>query len=64
MKYSLNGTVAVGALGVCSALSAADAHQPNFLWITSEDNNVDWVGCYGNSNGVYFLSQINLHTWP
>jgi arylsulfatase A-like enzyme len=51
MKYSLNGIVAVGALGFFSALSAADAHQPNFLWITSEDNNVDWVGCYGNSNG-------------
>ena len=22
--------------------------QPNILWLTSEDNNIDWVGCYGN----------------
>ena len=21
---------------------------PNILWITSEDNNVNWIGCYGN----------------
>lgn len=21
---------------------------PNILWLTSEDNNIDWVGCYGN----------------
>jgi beta-glucosidase len=24
------------------------ADRPNILWLTSEDNNVDWVGCYGN----------------
>ncbi|HKK64080.1 MAG TPA: sulfatase-like hydrolase/transferase, partial [Bacteroidales bacterium] len=22
--------------------------SPNILWLTSEDNNVDWIGCYGN----------------
>lgn len=22
--------------------------KPNILWLTSEDNSVDWVGCYGN----------------
>lgn len=22
--------------------------RPNILWLTSEDNNVNWVGCYGN----------------
>jgi arylsulfatase A-like enzyme len=22
--------------------------KPNILWLTSEDNNVTWVGCYGN----------------
>jgi arylsulfatase A-like enzyme len=21
---------------------------PNILWLTCEDNNIDWVGCYGN----------------
>ncbi len=24
--------------------------QPNILWITSEDNGVKWVGCYGGTN--------------
>lgn len=24
------------------------APRPNILWLTSEDNNVDWIGCYGN----------------
>ena len=23
--------------------------KPNILWLTSEDNNINWVGCYGNS---------------
>jgi len=22
--------------------------KPNILWLTSEDNNVTWIGCYGN----------------
>lgn len=22
--------------------------RPNILWLTCEDNNIDWVGCYGN----------------
>ncbi|QEG38631.1 sulfatase family protein [Roseimaritima ulvae] len=28
------------------AVSAAD--RPNILWLTCEDNNVNWIGCYGN----------------
>ncbi len=24
------------------------ADRPNILWITSEDNSVQWIGCYGN----------------
>jgi N-sulfoglucosamine sulfohydrolase len=27
---------------------ALAADKPNILWLTSEDNGVDWVGCYGN----------------
>ncbi|MFK7818199.1 MAG: sulfatase-like hydrolase/transferase [Planctomycetaceae bacterium] len=30
----------------CGIATAAD--KPNILWLTSEDNNVNWVGCYGN----------------
>lgn len=37
------------AMGVLSA-KAKDVKQPNILWITSEDNNVTWLGCYGNKD--------------
>ncbi|MDG2223190.1 MAG: sulfatase-like hydrolase/transferase [Rubripirellula sp.] len=33
-----------------SALSLQAAERPNLLWITSEDNGVSWVGCYGSKN--------------
>ena len=35
---------------LCAALSplASAADRPNILWLTCEDNNVNWVGCYGN----------------
>lgn len=35
------------ALVVGSAAAASD-QRPNILWITSEDNAADWLGCYGN----------------
>lgn len=28
--------------------SAIADERPNILWLTCEDNNVNWVGCYGN----------------
>ena len=31
-------------------VSADSIERPNILWLTSEDNSVDWVGCYGNPN--------------
>ncbi len=31
-------------------LAATTPERPNILWITSEDNNIQWVGCYGNPN--------------
>jgi N-sulfoglucosamine sulfohydrolase len=34
-------------LALCTGMVKADT-RPNILWITCEDNNVDWVGCYGN----------------
>ncbi len=40
MKYLLACSL------LLSAAFAAD--RPNILWLTSEDNNVNWVGCYGN----------------
>lgn len=29
---------------------ALDADRPNILWITSEDNGISWVSCYGGTN--------------
>jgi len=34
-------------LGLC-ALGQTTTERPNILWLTCEDNNVSWVGCYGN----------------
>ncbi|WP_372725542.1 sulfatase-like hydrolase/transferase, partial [Novipirellula sp.] len=31
------------------AVDAAD-ERPNILWITSEDNGISWVSCYGGTN--------------
>lgn len=33
---------------VARMLSAAPQERPNILWLTSEDNAADWLGCYGN----------------
>jgi len=32
-----------------AALAAAD-DRPNILWLTSEDNSISWVSCYGATN--------------
>ncbi len=41
---------ATGWLVICTLISASvlAADRPNILWLTCEDNNVNWVGCYGN----------------
>ncbi|TWU37198.1 sulfatase family protein [Novipirellula artificiosorum] len=36
------------AMGIALVSSATAADRPNILWLTCEDNNVNWVGCYGN----------------
>ncbi|NQZ59734.1 MAG: sulfatase, partial [Lentisphaeraceae bacterium] len=33
---------------LCLLLSLAAQDRPNILWLTSEDNNINWIGCYGN----------------
>ncbi|MEM9481657.1 MAG: sulfatase-like hydrolase/transferase [Verrucomicrobiota bacterium] len=42
------------ALALLAGLSFSSfskaAEQPNILWITSEDNSISWVGCYGGTN--------------
>jgi arylsulfatase A-like enzyme len=47
MRFKFSSSFAALFVSVqLSVLSAAD--KPNILWLTSEDNNVNWVGCYGN----------------
>ena len=35
-------------VGLFLGFSIDGSERPNIFWITSEDNNVNWVGCYGN----------------
>ena len=39
-------TAAIFLAAFSKDVAAAD--RPNILWLTCEDNNVNWVGCYGN----------------
>ncbi|MEM9282960.1 MAG: sulfatase-like hydrolase/transferase [Verrucomicrobiota bacterium] len=39
--------VASAILLFSTSLSVA-AEKPNILWLTSEDNSAEWIGCYGN----------------
>ena len=32
------------------SISSPAADRPNILWITSEDNSISWVSCYGSKN--------------
>ncbi|TWU63150.1 Arylsulfatase [Crateriforma conspicua] len=36
--------------GRSETATTAGADRPNILWITSEDNGVSWVSCYGGTN--------------
>src|SRR6056297_135740 len=48
MIKSLPATLFFLAVAISGVANAAD--RPNILWITSEDNSVYWVGCYGSKN--------------
>ncbi len=40
--------ISIATLIVAFSSLAMAADRPNILWLTCEDNNVNWVGCYGN----------------
>jgi arylsulfatase A-like enzyme len=46
----MNGKLIGILLGivVLAVPAAFGEDRPNILWLTSEDNGVNWVGCYGN----------------
>lgn len=46
MKYKL--PILTTFLLACLAVGRA-ADRPNILWLVCEDSNVNWFGCYGNS---------------
>ncbi len=39
-------------LFAAAAQFASGSERPNILWITSEDNAWNWLGCYGNTGAV------------
>lgn len=41
---------ALFVLFLSTVLSVQADERPNILWITSEDNSISWVGCYGSKN--------------
>jgi N-sulfoglucosamine sulfohydrolase len=43
------GTAGLLVSRLCGAKAGA-GEQPNILWITSEDNGISWVSCYGGTN--------------
>lgn len=45
-KRSIGASV-IGTF-VLLTICVGAASGPNILWLTSEDNGVEWVGCYGN----------------
>ena len=48
-NQSLKSVLAALCLAfVADAVRAED--RPNILWITSEDNGISWVSCYGGTN--------------
>ena len=46
-KRSLYSLLAFASL---HSVLAVDKDRPNILWITSEDNGVSWISCYGGTN--------------
>lgn len=51
IRNPIRTTLSAGVLFATGLLSlSADEVRPNILWITSEDNGVSWVSCYGGTN--------------
>ena len=44
----LLGLLVFDFVSPATAAAASGAELPNILWLTSEDNSFQWLGCYGN----------------
>ncbi|MEM7230730.1 MAG: sulfatase-like hydrolase/transferase, partial [Planctomycetota bacterium] len=49
-RRTLLFSILLGATQLAWLGQAAAVEKPNILWITSEDNGISWVGCYGGKN--------------
>ena len=53
-QFLKTASVAVGCglLGLRQSLAdmAGKKNRPNILWLTSEDNSIFWLSCYGGTN--------------
>ena len=49
-RHSLAWTLLAVTLGSLAAAPAVADDRPNILWLTSEDNGISWVSCYGSAN--------------
>ena len=43
-------TLLIAALLIAVPLHGENEARPNILWITSEDNSISWLSCYGSKN--------------
>jgi len=48
----ISNTIIYFIILFCFSCTSTDfkKEKPNILWLTSEDNNINWVGCYGNQH--------------
>ena len=44
-KFTFILVSALSALGLLGKMA-----KPNILWMTSEDNSIEWISCYGSKN--------------
>ena len=53
MRRILFTLLSIAAFSVCATAKPSmdgTARSPNILWLTSEDNGVSWISCYGSKN--------------
>jgi N-sulfoglucosamine sulfohydrolase len=49
-RHFLTWTLLAVTLGALAVAPAGAEDRPNILWLTSEDNGISWVRCYGGTN--------------
>lgn len=49
LKSATAAGISVGSVRLCRA---AENGKPNILWLTCEDSNITWIGCYGSKQAT------------